>query len=208
MTWSWMTMAWLHPAAARVQGVLTRKSLLRHLGATLRHFGTGLLVSAGGFAFGLWYQPAPVSTLDLHEADRGVVRGGVLYLSATVDQQRVCVTTVRRWLWRPAFQDAAAVEYAYLPGVPFRPPTPAGIDRYILGIPIPPYVEAGDWHYLAELQDQCSWWRRWFQPITRSPDLRVRIDEPTPADPAQVVAPFGAVELLRSDQKPSPEPRP
>ena len=202
MTWSWMAEAWLRPAAARVRGVLGRVALLRHGATCVRHLGAGLLATLAGFAFGLWYQPSPTSFLDLHEADRAVVRGGVLYLSATVDQQRACVTAVRRWLWRQDPRDAAAVEYSYLPGVPWRPPTPVGIERYTIGIPVPASVEAGDWHYLAELEDRCSWWRRWIQPITRSPDLRVRIDEPTPADPAQVVAPSGTVELLRSDEKP------
>ena len=205
MTWSWMTMAWLHPAAAQVRGVLIRRALLQHLGAALRHLGVASLVAACGFTFGLWYQPSPVTTLDLHEADRAVVRGGVLYLSSTVDQQRVCVTTVRRWLWRPNPREPAVPIYAYLPGVPFRPPTPVGIDRYLLGIPVPPWIEAGNWFYQAELEDDCSWLRRLLWPTARSPLVPVRIEDPTPADPAQVVAPEGAITVLRSDQTPAVE---
>ena len=74
-----------------------------------------------------------------------------------------------------------------------------GIDRYLLGIPVPAWIEAGDWYYQAELEDDCSGLRRLLWPITRSPLVPIRIEDPTPADPAQVVAPEGAITVLRSD---------
>ena len=175
---------------------------LRRPRSALRQVGIALLALLGGWCWGALSLPSPVRIVDLHELDGVAVRGGVLDLIATIDQQRLCTTSVRRWLWRPDPELPGAVEWVYLPDVPFKPPIVAGQDRYRLRIPVPAWVEQGDWHYLGEPDDQCSPFAAWFKTQRLSPDVMVHIANPSAANPAEIVSPPGAVTVVPSDSKP------
>ena len=172
--------------------------------ASFRPLVVGAAALAGGWVCGVASQPSPARIVDVHELDNVAVRGGVLDLKATIDQRRPCVTSVQRWLWRPDPLDAGGIEYAPLPEAPFKPPLTVGRDRYRLRIPVPAYVEDGDWHYLGVPEDACSpfaiW--RWFWPGRQSPDVIVHIENPTPGRPAEVVTPPGAVTIVPTDSQP------
>ena len=166
-----------------------------------RHLALGGAAILFGWAVGVASQPAPARVIDLQELDGVAVRGGVLDLKATVDQKRTCKTSVQRWLWRLDPLDDNGVEYAPLPDAPFKPPLTIGRDRYRLRVPVPTYVEDGDWHYLGVPDDVCSpfaiW--RWFWPERQSPDVIIHIENPTTGNPAEVVTPPGVVTMVPSN---------
>ena len=172
----------------------------RHIGrpASLRNSAFGGGAVAFGLAIGLAAQPSPARIVDLRELDGVAVRGGVLDLKATVDQKRACSTSVQRWLWRPDPLDPGGIEYASLPDAPYKPPLTIGRDRYRLRVPVPAYVEDGDWHYVGVPDEACSpfaFWR-WFWPARQSPDVIIHIENPTTAKPAEVVTPPGVVTMV------------
>lgn len=157
-----------------------------------------ILMGGGGWWFA---QRPPLVLRGVHEVDGVAVRGGWLDLDFRLLRTRVCDAKVERWLWQPLRDDPDGRRWVQLPESA-NPPTETGVEaHYVLSLPIPGNVPAGDWNYFSRTRDDC--WFSLMQPKVRdSGDIPVHVVNPSAGAPAQVVAPPGPVIIMPGTARP------
>ena len=155
---------------------IVRRRVWRH--TVLAGLGGLILGSVFGCALIVWsHQGAPVIVHEEREIGGTAVRNGHIDLYVELDRNRYCPSETSRWLWTWAEKEGQRVKQFY----PLVNSTTAlsglGDDQhFILSIPVPPGVWAGDWFYLSKTAEHCSFIPSLFRSSTRqSGNIPVRI---------------------------------
>jgi hypothetical protein len=140
---------------------------------------TGLLVgSLSGCVLIVWsHRYPPVIMHQERSVEEAAVLNGHLDLYVDLDRVRDCPSETSRWLWTwvdyngqrlkqfyPLFNTSAAIS------------TLGRDQRFIISIPLPPGLWAGDWYYWSKTVERCPFPSSLFRnPILESSDIPIHI---------------------------------
>lgn len=168
-----------------------RRRLATTVGAVCFALCMGLI----GFGTGIYATQRPsVVILELRQAGGVAVRGGWLDMDVRLIRNHICDPKVEGWLWQ--WQDGVK-HWVALPVVP-SPPVELGQQaRYIVSIPVPANITPGKWNYMTRTHDGCPSMFSLRPETVRDDKVReVIINDPTSAQPTQVVTPPGPVTIM------------
>jgi hypothetical protein len=174
-------------------------SIVAKVRAQFTTFLVSLLICSALFlAVWFWCLRQPTLTIStIREVDGIAVRGGSIHLLATIHRHRQCESTSERWLWRWIDVDGKRIQQWVLLEGNSAPPTPIGVDTYVVTLALPPSVTAGDWFYVGIARDSCGWLPAIFSaPLRETPAVPVRVNNPSVDRPATVVLPNAPFEAL------------
>jgi hypothetical protein len=135
--------------------------MLRHF--TPNHAGVvaGLAGALFGAALGAWVivrneSLEPLVVKAAYQLNGVVHRDGRLDLVWTIDRVRDCASQSTRWLWTWVEQDGVRMKQFFPLVSSNAVVTGEGLNqRYVLSLPLPPGVWAGDWFYFARTVEYC-----------------------------------------------------
>lgn len=124
---------------------------------------------------------APITLVNVHEADGVALRNGALDVRLTLVRTRTCDAHVDRWLWHTDGErdDAGELVRRWVPlPATTNPPTPLGVEvSYILSLPLPANVTPGEWFYWSRTYDGCPLLPLLASPARESPNVPVLVTE-------------------------------
>ena len=137
-------------------------------------FGCALIISTN--------RNSPVVVHEERGLNAIAVRNGHLDLYIDLDRVRDCPSETSRWLWTWTERDGERIKQFYPLINTTTTLSDIGRDQhFILSIPVPPGIWAGDWFYLSKTFEHCSMLPHFFRnPVRESSSIPVRITSEVP----------------------------
>ena len=128
------------------------------------------------------HQGAPVIVHEEHEIDGTALRNGHIDLYVELDRVRDCPSDTSRWLWTWTEKDGQRIKQFYPMVHSTTAPSDLGdAQHFIIRIPVPSGVWAGNWFYFSKTFEHCSLLSGLFRNPTReSGNIPVRILDEAP----------------------------
>jgi hypothetical protein len=125
---------------------------------------------------------APVVVHEEQALSATAIRNGHIDLYFEVDRVRACPATTSRWLWTWTDHGGMKVKQFYPVSGWASGLSDIGRDqRFILSVPIPAGIPAGQWFYWARTVEHCPWLPNLFRlPVRESTDIPIRIIDEAP----------------------------
>ena len=162
---------------------LSQPSFRGILAASQRNIAAGCsgltLGSILGLGLILWSnRSSPVIVNTAYEVE-DANRAGQINILFDIDRTRDCPSETSRWLWTWVEKGGTRIKQ-YFP-LPSSPTTITGIgydQRFILSLPVPSGVWAGDWYYWSKTVENCSFLPSFFRAqIIETPEIPIRITD-------------------------------